>query len=123
MVFGFPPWFESVKQMSPFLLLHVSVPDRELAQAMARELVERRLAASVHVTGPAETVYWWQNEIRHGNEWSCRFRTHELLKDRVVDVIEAMHPFDVPEIFSQEIHPATPEYEAWLMQYAAGSGP
>nr|VFK28240.1 MAG: Predicted oxidoreductase [Candidatus Kentron sp. MB] len=106
--------------MSAFILLRVSTPNRELAQAIAIRLVTERLAASVHVTGPIDTRYWWQGEIHHDMEWSCEARTHQSLKEQAVEAIVALHPFEVPEIFFHELRPATSEYEAWLKQYATG---
>jgi len=108
--------------MSSFILLRVSTPDQAVAQAIAERLVSEHLAASVHITGPISTIYWWQAQIHHNLEWSCEARTHESLKERAVRVILDLHPFQVPEIFSEQLTAATPEYEAWLTEYTTFEG-
>jgi periplasmic divalent cation tolerance protein len=38
------------------------------AQAIARALVEKRMAACVQVIGPITSTYWWQGEIETAEE-------------------------------------------------------
>jgi periplasmic divalent cation tolerance protein len=38
------------------------------AQAIARALVEKRLAACVQIIGPITSTYWWQGEIETAEE-------------------------------------------------------
>ncbi|MBT8421383.1 MAG: divalent-cation tolerance protein CutA [Gammaproteobacteria bacterium] len=106
--------------MASFILLRVSTPNQEIAGAIAEELVGKHLAASVHVTGPIDTTYWWKDRIHDGVEWQCEARTHESLECRVMQVIANLHPYEVPEIFSQKLQAITPEYEAWLTRYTTG---
>nr|VFJ93895.1 MAG: divalent cation tolerance protein [Candidatus Kentron sp. H]VFJ94679.1 MAG: divalent cation tolerance protein [Candidatus Kentron sp. H]VFK01200.1 MAG: divalent cation tolerance protein [Candidatus Kentron sp. H] len=108
------------KYTNAFIHLRVSAPNLQVARDIAEELVAKRLAAAVHVTGPSRTTYWWQDEIHNEVEWLCEARTSESLKDRAIAVIREIHPYEVPEIFSQVFQSATPEYAAWLIQYATG---
>ena len=106
--------------MSSPILLRVSTPNWEVARTIADQLVTRRLAAAVHIIGPVETTYWWQDKIENGLEWACEVRTREALKDQVVALITDLHPYEVPEVFFQRIQSATAEYQAWLTQYTSG---
>ncbi len=44
------------------LLVITNAPDRETALKIARELVERRLAACVNVLGECGSIYRWQGQ-------------------------------------------------------------
>ena len=49
-------------------LVYVTVPDEPEALALARMLVETRLAAGVNVLPGACSVYRWQGEVREAGE-------------------------------------------------------
>src|SRR5579863_8933698 len=50
------------------LLVITNLPDRPAAEKMARELVERRLAACVNLMSPCHSVYHWQGAIETADE-------------------------------------------------------
>jgi len=106
--------------MYSFLLLHVTTPHQEIAQAIAQRLLAERLAASVHIIGPNQTTYWWQDEIHHATEYLCQVRTDESIKEQAIKAIIDLHPYQVPEIFSYPLHAETSECAAWLTHYTTG---
>ena len=46
-----------------------TLPDREVAQNLARRLVEERLAACAQVEGPVASVYRWKGAVESATEW------------------------------------------------------
>ena len=50
---------------TPRFLVLTQLPDRASAQALARALVEARLAACVSVGAPVESLYHWRGQNRN----------------------------------------------------------
>ena len=103
--------------MSDYILVRTTVPTRELARQIADALLSRRLAASVHVNGPTESRYWWQGEIRRGEEWVCEIRTTTRARAPVEELVRELHPYELPELFATAMLIDDPELEAWLDQH------
>jgi myo-inositol catabolism protein IolS len=104
--------------MDTVTLVRVTTPDRELADRIAQELVSRRLCASVHVSGPIGSTYWWKDAVQHGSEFVCEAHTRRDCVAQVVTVISELHPYDVPEILVSEARAGTAATAQWLQQYA-----
>ncbi|HEY5311203.1 MAG TPA: divalent-cation tolerance protein CutA, partial [Pirellulales bacterium] len=58
-----------------FIQVVTTVANADEAQRLARQLVERRLAACVQVTGPVTSTYWWQGAIETATEWRCTVKS------------------------------------------------
>ncbi|NIL97663.1 MAG: divalent cation tolerance protein CutA [Planctomycetales bacterium] len=84
------------------------------AQALARALVELRLAACVQVVGPIESTYWWEGEVQEATEWLCVAKT---TRDRFAELrvaIQRLHTYDEPQIIATPITAGSEGYLAWL---------
>lgn len=88
--------------------------DRELAERIARTLVERRLAACVQIGGPITSVYRWQGAIETAEEYTCTAKTIEERFAEVEAVVAELHPYDTPELIATPITHASAAYAAWL---------
>ena len=86
---------------------------KSLAQQIAVQLVERRLAACVQISGPVESHYRWHGQVETSQEWKCVCKTTPLHYDQVQATIEELHPYDVPEIIAVEVFKASAAYLAW----------
>ena len=91
-----------------------TTPDNELAQRIARTLVEQRLAACVQIAGPVESIYRWQGEIESASEWQCWIKTTAARYADVERTIRELHTYTVPEILAMPITAGNPDYLKWL---------
>jgi periplasmic divalent cation tolerance protein len=84
------------------------------AAALARALVEDRLAACVNLLPPMESVFRWQGKVDRETERQLLIKTS---RDRVVSLWErlrALHPYDVPEFIVLPIVDGNPAYLKWI---------
>lgn len=88
--------------------------DREIATRIATELVDRRLAACVQISGPVESTYQWQGKIERTEEWLCVAKTVREHWPAIEQLVSELHPYDVPELIATEIVAASVAYQAWL---------
>jgi periplasmic divalent cation tolerance protein len=105
-----------VSRMSPYLQVVTTLPSEEDAGRLARELVERRLAACVQWSGPITSVYQWQERMEESQEWVCTIKTRTDLFDRLAAAISSLHPYDVPEIIATPIVALGQPYARWIDQ-------
>ena len=87
---------------------------QETARELARKLVEARLAACVQITGPIESVFRWDGEVRRDQEWVCRAKSLEPLAQRLIEFISTHHPYEVPEILIQPVATCSASYHSWV---------
>lgn len=57
------------------LLVLANMPDQELAAVLARNLVERSLAACVNMMPAVSSVYRWQGKVEHATEIPLLIKT------------------------------------------------
>jgi periplasmic divalent cation tolerance protein len=96
------------------LVVLCTIDTDERANALARSLVERRLAACVQVVGPIRSTYRWRDAVESASEWLLLMKTTEARFPDLRDGVAAAHPYDVPEIVALPIESGLPEYLAWI---------
>jgi periplasmic divalent cation tolerance protein len=84
------------------------------AQAIARAVVQKRLAGCVQIIGPITSTYWWQGEIETAEEWLCVIKSRRELYERLEEAIREVHPYDVPEILAVPVIAGSKDYLRWL---------
>lgn len=100
--------------MSEYIQVVTTVEHREDADQIARELVQRRLAACVQVIGPIASTYRWRGKIETAQEWQCWAKTRGNLFDEIERSIRELHPYEVPEILAVPVLASGADYLAWL---------
>ena len=86
----------------------------EEAQKIARELVERRVAACVNIVSPIQSVYRWQGKVESATEWLLLIKTTAERFAAVREAIGELHSYDLPECIMVSIEDGSPEYLKWI---------
>lgn len=79
-------------------LILTSVPDKDLGRLIARTLIEKRLAACVHLQPRGESCYWWEGRMETAEEHLLLIKTLESSFDEVSACISGLHAYELPEI-------------------------
>lgn len=96
------------------MLVLTSVPGRDVAESIARELLSARLAACVQMGQNLRSLYHWQGQIETADEIQLFIKTSE---DRYVELehaIRALHPYELPEIIAVPISHGFAPYIDWI---------
>lgn len=97
-----------------FVLIVTTCDQRAPLEAMARELVERNLAACVQLGGPVSSTYRWQGQIEQANEWQLAAKATLERREEVFRLIKSLHPYEVPELIAMPFAAGSADYAAWL---------
>ncbi len=100
--------------MTDYIQVITTTPDREMAAAIARSLLENRLAACVQITEGVTSYYWWDGKIDRSDECVCTIKTGSHLYEAVQKKIREIHSYDVPEIIAVPITAGSREYLEWI---------
>lgn len=100
--------------MTDYIQVVTTTGRKEDAEAIARRLVEDRLAACVQILGPITSTYRWEGKIETSQEWQCCAKSRQTLFDEVERAIRRLHPYDVPEILAVPILAGSRSYLSWL---------
>jgi len=96
------------------LLVMTTVARAEDAEYLAREAVERRLAACVNLLPPMTSVYRWHGDVTREEERLVLFKTRADRFDALRDLLLEIHPYDVPEIVAVPLETGSDGYLKWL---------
>jgi periplasmic divalent cation tolerance protein len=97
------------------LLVLTNLPDHEAAVALARTLVERRLAACVNVLGECTSVYRWQGKIEEAAEVPVLIKTSADAYPALERSLRELHPYELPEIVAVPLAHGLPDYLGWVL--------
>lgn len=93
-----------------------SCPNRETAEEIARQLVERRLAACVSILPGMTSIYRWQGKVETESEELLLIKTSQPSTDALQTALVQLHPYDVPEIIVIPIEDGHRPYFDWVDQ-------
>ncbi len=95
-------------------LVFCTCPDATTAQALARLLVERRLAACVNLLPPMQSVYRWQGQVEQAEEFQLLIKTTADRLEALTAALLQHHPYELPEILAVSPSAGLPAYLDWI---------
>jgi periplasmic divalent cation tolerance protein len=95
------------------LTVTTTVGSLEDAKRLAREIVERRLAACVQVDAVAASFYRWEGKLCEDPEVRLTIKTLPALRDALQAAFGELHPYDLPQ-FVAATQSASTAYADWV---------
>jgi len=87
--------------------------DQIKADALAEQLITRRLAACI-TSMPVQSCYRWQGKIERAEEVQLLIKTSSDRLAELLSALEALHSYDTPEILQMAAQ-AGAAYAAWAL--------
>ena len=100
--------------MNDARIVLISCPDAEGAHALARSLVDARLAACAAVQAPQVAYYRWEGAVERADEVPLVVKTWVDRVDAVVEHALAGHAYELPEIVAVEMVGGLDRYLQWI---------
>ena len=109
---------ETLKSSCPMttdtLILLCTCPDDGVAAELSHKLVERGLAACINRFGGLTSVYKWEGEMKEGTEVQLVIKTSTAAADKLMDELQRLHPYELPEIIAVPITAGHGPYLEWI---------
>jgi periplasmic divalent cation tolerance protein len=102
-----------------YLVVYCSCPDEASAARLADALVGERLAACVTRLPGATSVYWWEGSVHQDPEVVLIIKTTAGRLANLTARIEALHPYEVPEVIAVPAAGGSERYLSWVGQTVA----
>ena len=98
-----------------YVVVLVTAPTKSLAEQIAKTLLDQDLIACANLMAPVQSYYTWQGETKADEEVLMLLKTRaDLFSDKLVPAIQALHPYEVPEIIALPILMGAPDYLDWI---------
>lgn len=100
--------------MNTLLLVSTTFSNKEDAERIAQLLLDRRLIACAHISGPITSVYRWEGKVNTTPEFTMSVKTTPQRWQTLQDILIREHPYELPEIVGQEIPHVSDAYYDWV---------
>jgi len=98
--------------MNKLLLLITTVPNQLLAEQIARELIDRKLAACVSIKG-IKSIYKWQENIEENKEFEITIKSLPENLNKLTLILKEKITYEVPELI-YKIFDSEKSYFQWI---------
>ena len=98
---------------SKLIMTYVTVPE-QIAEELAKTLVDKKLAACVNILPAVRSVYRWEGKTTTESEVLLLIKTTDRRFDALRNAIVTLHPYDIPEIVAIPVEYAHPAYASWV---------
>ena len=105
--------------MTEYVQLTTTTGTRHDAEQIASELVSRRLAGCVQITGPIASTFRWQGKVETAEEWMCTVKSSRAQLGAIQQLFKEIHPYEVPEVIATPIVDGGEQYLKWLGEQLA----
>lgn len=95
-------------------VVYMTAGSADEADAIARVLVERRLAACVNILGPIRSIYRWQGAVEEATETAFIAKTAPDKLDELIETVRGLHSYTVPCIVALPITAGNLDFITWI---------
>jgi periplasmic divalent cation tolerance protein len=92
----------------------VTAPSSDVAAALARTLVEERLAACGNILPGVRSIYRWQDEVQDEQEVLLLLKTVRPAVAALTERVVALHPYELPEVIALPVLGGLDGYIGWI---------
>ncbi|GAA5220523.1 divalent-cation tolerance protein CutA [Membranihabitans marinus] len=96
------------------LIIYTTIDRQSTGQELIRTLLNERIIGC-GLTTQANSQYHWMGDIISDKEWVLWMKTILPLKEKAIDRLGELHPYDIPCILNYTVE-ANSSYVEWLEQ-------
>lgn len=94
--------------------VYVTFPNQETAQAIAEELITRKLAACANIINTVTSIYIWESKLQKDQETIMFLKTTKDKLKNLTEKIVELHPYDLPCVVALPIEDGNATYLNWI---------
>jgi periplasmic divalent cation tolerance protein len=101
--------------MTDVRVVLVTAPTGDPAAALARLLVDERLAACVNLVPGVRSIYRWEGQVCDDREDLLVIKTASDRMEALVARLREVHPYAVPEVLALAVDAGSTRYLEWVL--------
>ena len=105
---------------SEYIQISTTVCNIGQGEMIAKALLENRLTACVQIVENVTSIYPWKGKIKRERELLLLIKSKSSLFNKIRDLLEEIHPYEIPEIIATPIFDGGVSYFAWLNEQIDG---
>ena len=102
------------------LIVLMTAGSQDEAERIAQALVAEMLAACVNVVPSVISIYHWEGKVVRDQEWLLVAKSRHDVLDHLLERVQALHSYDVPEILALPLVGGSEPYLRWLDSVVEG---
>lgn len=102
-----------------YCVVYCTYPDKETADKIAKELLDKRLVACINVIPGLTSHYIWKGDLEKGDECLLVMKTQQDKLQSLEQAILESHPYDFPEFIAMPIIYGNKQYLDWVTEVVA----
>lgn len=99
-----------------YVSIYSTVASLSDGKTLAHQLVEKKLVACVNLIPKVISIYRWDKEITEDEEVILWCKTQKAHVERIQDVFDQYHPYDLPAFVVYPIHSGNAKYLQWIAE-------
>ncbi len=104
------------------VVVFITVPSRDVDDQIARALLEQNLAACVNIIPSLHSLYTWEGKLCEDEEVLLIVKSRSsLFQQRLIPAVQALHPYQVPEVIALPISMGLESYLKWIGEVTRGT--
>ena len=97
-----------------FFVILSTCPGPEVAERLARALVEESLAACVNIVPGLRSIYRWNDEVQSDEEVLMIVKTTAGCLEAACERLVTLHPYELPEAIALPVADGHHAYLEWV---------
>lgn len=102
-------------------IVYATCPSVEVAEEIGGKLVDDGLVACVNILPGMTSIYRWKGERQRDSEVVTVLKTRASLAGRVIEALQALHPYDNPALLVLPVAGGAAPFLAWLGEQTAAA--
>ena len=97
-----------------YIIVLVTTASKLEAEKIIHHLLNEKLIACANIIGPVQSFFRWSGKIEKAEECLVLIKSRRHLFEKLVEVVKALHSYEVPEILALPVVEGSKAYLDWL---------
>lgn len=97
-----------------YIVVFVTVPNKNEANYMAKKIIEKKLAACVNIIDNITSLFRWEGKIDRCKEFLLIIKARKSKLPSLIKLVKDLHTYEVPEIIALPIIAGEKNYLRWI---------
>ena len=87
---------------------------KKTIERISQEILNNNLSPCIQVQDGIRSLFKWNNKVKEENEFILTIKTISTFKDKITNIINEYHNYDIPEIIFTSINIINDDYKNWF---------